>query len=440
MTAVPSQPDGLDAGCNPDVGLVLAGGGARGAYEIGALSVLLPHLEGRGERPGIVLGTSIGALNGTYLGATSHLPAHESIESGIETWRGVDYEDILGPLLSVQGGGRLLMYFGELLGLPKAKVKSLLDTTPMAPTLRGIIPFTKLARNVDAGVLASVAVVATSYATAESVVFHHSRPAVTVAPDTKRAIRYAPTRLTDVHVQASAAIPVAFPAIRVTKPASVSGWYGDGGTRLNTPIKPALKLGAKRVVVIGLNSSAVPAQQVGGQPDVFDGAAQFLQALLADQLAQDVATLTTVNEQLGARAARDGAAADGAQESVPYIFVAPRDRLTVGRLAADVYREHLSSLRAKVRARDLAALGHVLDAGSSPVRGELLSFLFFAREFVDALLDLGRRDAERWLATSHDDGPWRLGEPPPPEAAARRRGGTRRRPRPSRESAGRRQT
>jgi len=393
------------------VGLVLAGGGARGAYEIGALSALLPALERRRERPGIVLGTSIGALNGTFIGATAHLPARESIEAGIETWRDVAFDDILGPLISARGTGRLLLYFGELLGVPRTKVSSLLDTAPLAPTLRKIIPFDQLARNIDAGVLASVAVVATSYATADSVVFHHSRPARRVPHDARRAIRYAPTRLTEVHVRASAAIPAAFPAVRVGKPATVSGWYGDGGTRLNTPIKPALKLGAKKVVVIGLNSSAPPPRPVPGQPDVFDGAAQFLQALLGDQLAQDVATLTSANRQLKGRPARAGDG-DDLHEPVPYIFVAPDDRLTVGRLAAEIYRKHFSGVRAKVRSRDLAALGHIIDADSSPVRGELLSFLFFAREFVDALIELGRQDAERWLAGTHDDGPWRYGEPP----------------------------
>lgn len=409
---------------------MLAGGGARGAYEIGALSVLLPYLERRGERPGIVLGTSIGALNGAYVAATSDLPAKESIEGGIEQWRDVRYEDLLGPLLSARELGRLLLYFGALLGLPRAKVASLLDTAPLAPTLRRIIDFDRLARNVDAGAISSVAVVATSYATAESVVFHHSHRKQRVAHDAKRAIRYVPTPLSAVHVQASAAIPAFFPAIKVSKPAAASGWYGDGGTRLNTPIKPALKLGAERVVVIGLNSSAVPAKPVPGQPDVFDGAAQFVQALLADQLAQDVFTLTSHNRE--AAGGRPPDATQGAHEQVPYIFVAPSDRLTVGRLASEIYRKHFSSPRAKARARNLAALGHIVDAGASPVRGELFSFLFFAREFVDALVDLGRADAERWLAdmarehtsrqgaARHHDGPWRLGDPPQAAASPRR--------------------
>ena len=75
---------GLDGGCNPEVGLVLAGGGARGAYEAGALATLLPYLEQRGERPGVVLGTSIGALNGSFLAASAHVSVAESVDSLIK--------------------------------------------------------------------------------------------------------------------------------------------------------------------------------------------------------------------------------------------------------------------------------------------------------------------------------------------------------------------
>jgi NTE family protein len=97
---------------------------------------------------------------------------------------------------------------------------------------------------------------------------------------------------------------------------------------------------------------------------------------------------------------------------VPYIFVAPHDRLTVGELAARTFREHLSGVKALIRARDLVTLGTIIGAGRDAARGELFSLLFFATEFHDALIDLGRRDAERWLSTTHDDGPWRLGPPP----------------------------
>jgi NTE family protein len=401
----------LDAGCNPEVGLVLAGGAARGAYEAGALAVLLPYLEQRGERPGIVLGTSVGALNGSILAATAHVPATESLDRLLKVWREVQFSDIIGPVLSPRELGRVLRYAGGLLGIPRSRVPALLNAAPLHGTVRRLIDFDQLHRNVDQD-LVSLAVVATSYATGESVVFHQGPPGVAVQTDVRRAIRYVPSRVDRSHVQASGSIPAAFSATRIDEPSEAAGWYSDGGTRLNTPIKPALKLGAKRVVVIGLNSSAPPSEPESGQPDVYDGTAQVVQALLADPLAQDVATLSSVNREVvhpnGDRLPED------AHEPVPYIFVAPRDRLTVGQLAADVFRERLSGVKALIRARDLVTLGHILGAGNNAVRGELFSFLFFATEFHNALIDLGRRDAERWLSMTHDDGPWRLGAPPLP--------------------------
>ncbi len=391
---------------------MLAGGGARGAYEAGALSVLLPYLEQRGERPGIILGTSIGALNGSFLAATAHLSAIASLDRLVELWGEVQFSDIIGPLVSPPQVARALHYIGGLLRISHAQVPALLDTAALPGLLARLIDFDQLHDNVDRG-LVSLAVAATSYATGESVVFHEGPPGVAVPADVRRAIRYVPSRVEVSQVQASASIPVAFSATEITEPAEAAGWYGDGGTRLNTPIKPALKLGAKRVVVIGLNSSALPCDPQSGQPDVFDGAAQVVQALLADPLAQDVATLASVNRTLVEPEDAGGPSQD-AHEPVPYIFVAPRDRLTVGELAAAVFREHLSGVKAMIRARDMATLGHFLGAGHNAVRGEVFSALFFATEFHNALVDLGRRDAERWLSLTHDDGPWRLAAPPLP--------------------------
>jgi NTE family protein len=394
------RPIEANGASNPEIGLVLAGGGARGAYEVGVLSVLLPYLEARGERPGIIVGTSIGALNGAYLAATANLPASASIAGGVELWRKVRYRDIIDPLLSAGELGRVLRYLGELTGVPGAEVESLLDNSPMQRTVPDLIRFSQLRRNVEEGALSSVAVAATSYATGESVIFHHSREGVAPPVDRRRAIRYEATRLTDRHVRASAAIPVFFPAVEVTEPAGTAGWYGDGGTRLNTPIKPALKLGARKVVVIGLNSSVTPDDPTPDRPDVFDGAAQLVQALLADQLAQDVATLAAHNEDLAGRSG-------GEREPIPYVFLAPRDRFDVGQLASDVYRREFGGLRAKLESRDLAALGHIVAAGRNAVRGDLFSFLFFDESFTGALLDRGQADAKRLLEAVGDGDPWR---------------------------------
>jgi NTE family protein len=403
------MPDAAQPGDRRErIGLVLAGGGARGAYEVGALAALAPALAARGQSPNIVVGTSIGALNGAFLAARAHQPLETTAAAGLEMWRELRWGDALRPLLSPSELGRLLGAGAMLAGLPGADLSGLLDPSPLRDTLGRFVAFERIARNVKDGALSAAAVVATAYATTRSVVFHHGGPAL--GPDLVRAIDYVATPLAPEHVLASAAIPGAFPAVEIRRPRVARGFYGDGGVRLNAPLKPALALGADRVVVIGLNSSMTPAQ-APRRPDAIDGVAQLLQVVLADQLAEDVATLAAVNETLapaGPSAARDGTHRAG-RRRIPYIFIAPGDRLEIGRLARDVYKRHFAGVGGVVRDTNLALLGRIVNADRSAIHGELLSYLLLAREFVDELIALGRRDAERWLEARHDAGLWQVG-------------------------------
>ena len=113
------------------------------------------------------------------------------------------------------------------------------------------------------------------------------------------AIDYVATRLDDQHVRASAAIPILFPPVRVEHPREARGWYFDGGTRLNTPIKPALDLGAERLIVIATDSVAEPSKRPGRHdsepPDFGDGALQVLQGMLVDPVGEDMRILGNIN-------------------------------------------------------------------------------------------------------------------------------------------------
>lgn len=375
---------------------------------MGVLSVLAPVLEQRGERIEIIVGTSAGGINAAYLAANAHRPLSEAVAGGIEVWRGLRYRDAMRSLLSAAALGKLARFIGTCLSLPVRAVSSLIDTAPLQRTLKRVIAFDRIAANLadESTPLRAVGVVATSYASGRSIVFHQGGR--TPPTDEQRAIDYVAAQLTDVHVMASGAIPVVFPAVEVTDPASCRAWYGDGGSRLNAPLAPALALGAGRVIVIGLNSARPPAElPAATRPDIFDGASSLL-SVLADQLTTDVANLIELNQTL---AHGDGAGGDGPREAIPYIFVVPSDRATIGTIAVDVYKRHYKSIRAILRSPDLALLGRITDATRNPMHGELFSYLFVAREFVDELIELGRADAQRWLDAEHDQRPWRVYRP-----------------------------
>lgn len=388
------------------VGLVLAGGGARGAYEAGALSVLLPALEQRGERPAILIGTSAGALNVSFLAATANLPADHVMQTALGIWASVRWREVARQLLSAASLSRLAAYLGEFLGIPGSRLESLLDPAPLRATLRERVDFAQLAENVDAGLVASAAVVATSALTGRSVVFQSGGP--TLRPDRRRGIDYVSTALNEDQVLASAAIPTVFPAVHVQQPAAARGWYFDGGTRLNTPIKPALALGAERVVVIGVDSLATGPATLAGErrPDALEAAGQTLLGLLDDQLRADLLTLQTINELVASGAGHG----EGGKRRIPYIVIAPARRDEIAARALRVVREHYSGLLSSLRSPDVALLSRAVAGGADERHAALISFLLFAPEFTRALIDLGRQDATRWLDAEHDfEGPWQIG-------------------------------
>lgn len=386
------------------VGLALAGGGARGAYEAGALSVLLPALEARGQLPRILVGTSVGALNTAFMAGAAHEPLRETIARALSIWRTMSWSEVVGDLASAGSLVRVADYLGGVLGVPGARLESLLDPSPLRRTLRERIDFGQITRNVEAGTLDAAAVVALSAASGRSVVFH--RGLSSPPTDTRRGIEYVATDLREEHVLASAAIPAIFPAVEIRQPPAVRGWYFDGGTRLNTPIKPALELGADRMIVIALGpvSATPPSPARDQRPDALDGAGQLLQAVLTDQLIQDVQTLARRNQLASQAQARP----PGLRQ-IPYILIAPERSDSIAELALRVFREAYSGALRSLRSPNLALLGRLIESGTDARHADLLSFLFFAPEFADALIELGQQDAQRWIDSPHDaDELWQL--------------------------------
>src|SRR4051794_12318008 len=192
------------------VGLVLAGGGARGAYEVGALSVLLPELEQRGEQPRILVGTSIGALNTAFLAAAADRPAAEAIEQGRWVWLETAFRDVAAPALSPRSAWRFIKAGASLLTPNGVSLESVLDPAPTAAPRRGLRPWERIAASLSSGALEAGAVAAPSASSSRAVVFHQGGPAL--EPDRKRRIDFVATAIGEQHVAASAAIPAFFPA------------------------------------------------------------------------------------------------------------------------------------------------------------------------------------------------------------------------------------
>ncbi len=287
----------MSAGDQENVGLVLAGGGVRGAYEAGALSVLLPHLEARGERPTVLVGTSVGGLTATYLASVAHLGADEAVAGLLERWRGLSKGAVIRPIVRRQAPETIIRYTAEFLGVPGVRLPALLDSAPLAATLDSWIDWRQLRHNVGSGALDAVGVVATSVSSGRSTVFVEGRSEDELFDS--YGIDYVPVRLGNAHVRASAAIPTFFPAVWVDSPRMARGWYYDGGTRLNTPIKPILDLDADRLVLVATDaidrSRDDRARDPDFVPDYADGALELIQATLVDPLMHDVRMLGKIN-------------------------------------------------------------------------------------------------------------------------------------------------
>jgi len=412
------------------VALVLSGGGARGAYEAGALSTLLPALEERGERPTLFVGTSVGAINSSFLASAAGKPASDAAAGLLARWRTVDKGRVVRPILTRQAPLSFLRYAGSILSLPNVRLPSLLDPRPLERRLARWIDWAAIPRNVQVGSLDGLVVVATAAHSGRSVAFVEGASGVPLHHS--HAIRYVRASIAAEHVRASAAIPILFPPVRITTPREAAGWYFDGGTRLNTPIKPSLDLGAGRVVVISPQSVAdYPADEDhrgSDPPDFGDGALHVLQASLVDPLIEDLRMLGNVNaffaepEQAPQAQRYREARGKPPYRPVPYLFIAPGRRGAIGELAMSVFHERYGGVKG-LRSPDYPLLNRLL-GGESPTHGELLSYLFFDPEFLEALATMGRDDARHRLKTMPGaEDPWRLARldafTPPPAVASR---------------------
>lgn len=358
-----------------DLALVLSGGGARAVYQVGALRAvaeIVPEL-----RFSIITGVSAGAINAVYLAAHPG-PLSDAVDGLAAQWSRLRSENVYrvrpGHLLRDTLRLAIDAITGRRGGRPA--MEGLLDMSPLRGFLATCVELEGIRRNITAGRLRAAALSATSYTNGCTVTFVEGAPDV---PMWTRAQRYAlRAGLTLDHVLASSAIPVVFPAVRLA-----DGFYGDGSVRQSAPLAPAIHLGAKRLLAVGMRAEP-PSASSGGTieyPSVAEVLGLMLHSIFLDALDADAERLERINRTLSLF-----------PEGVPR-------RAEVNRVALYMLRP---SRNLGAMARDYPSqlprfVGPIVRAigGRRERAADFLSYLMFSPPYTMDLMELGYEDTLR---------------------------------------------
>ena len=376
--------------------IVTAGAGARGAYEAGVLSRVLPRLlDDERETKIVLVGTSAGAINTAIMAGHADQGAGVVAEKLGTTWGSLTVDKIFEGKI-----GPLFEYAAQAIGIKRAHSYALLDTGPLRKTVTdgGYVDWVNLRSRFSGTWLKAAGIVATKVSTGESVVFVEGLGAGVPAPNASRGIVYRDVALGPAHVLASAAIPIAFSSIEVNP----GEWFVDGGVRLNTPIAPAIDLleavdpdGENRVIIVStepdpdLSATGSSRPMTERQPDILDEAASIMYSALVDRVAEDVLSLRQVNAVIKATAGPSSAAAQGADADfrvIKHCYFGPPSRGNIASEAGNVFEQGSQPLVLKILSHAIGNQGKTHD--------ELLSFLFFDSTFLKSLFAMGQRDAD----------------------------------------------
>jgi len=379
-------------------GLVLLGGGARAAYQVGVLKGIagLLRKEIASARADIthwanpfpiLVGTSAGAINAAALAcrADNFFAAVDELERVWQDFRAehVYRADALGVLRTGARWLTLLSIGWTVRRSMKLRPKSLLDNTPLRALLERAIDLEGVGRAIERGHLRALAVTASGYTTGRHVTFYQSKHAFPIPVKLQRVSRH--TRIEFDHLMASSAIPFVFPAVPLHvnggQPAAVEH-CGDGAMRQIAPISPAIHMGAERVLVVGAGQLGAPGAlseiDTAAYPSLAQIAGHALSTIFLDALASDIERLERLN-----RVARELTREQRQAlrlKPVDALVIAPSQRLDL--LAS----EHAHALPAPVRAL-LEALGVHGHNGAA-----LASYLLFESGYTRRLIDLGCAD------------------------------------------------
>jgi NTE family protein len=362
-------------------GLVLTGGGARAAYQVGVVRALA-EIAVPGQIPfDVIAGISAGAINGVALatGAEDFQTATERLRA---TWSQLTPDRVFrtGALRLASIGSRWIrdLSAGGLLG--KSGINFLLDSSPLRRLVAKDIPIGRMRRHLRAGRLRGVAVSATNYHTGSGVTFFEG--AQDIEPWTRSTRIGERARITVDHVMASAAIPVFFP------PVALGGsFYGDGCVRMNYPMSPAIHLGAERILAVSVRHLRPPSEtaerEVRAKTDripLSEIIGVLLNSVFLDSLDSDLERMERMNRTLALVPHEKLSRSDLDVRPIPSLLLRPSQDL--GRLAADEYGRFPGMLRYLLKG-----------IGASGQAGEdLLSYLAFEPIYIQRVMELGFAD------------------------------------------------
>ena len=363
--------------------LILSGGGARAAYQVGvlrAVSDILPDLHNPFP---IICGTSAGAINAAALAAHDG-EFHEAAHALANTWKSLEIDQVFktgwGSLLG--GAAKVLLSFMNQ-GIGKDKPLALLDNSPLRVLLAQLINFDNIQTRIDRGDLEALCITALGYSSGESVNFFQGQPEL---PGWRRYRRVGtPAKMTLDHLMASSAIPIVFPTVRINKE-----YFGDGAMRQMAPISSALHLGADRIFIIGVSGNRYrgPWGAAGKKlvtpkhsPSIAQILGQMFNSAFIDALEGDIEHLERVNDLLNLSPKERDSNTEHLRP-VDTLIISPTKPLD--KIAGRRVRSLPPAIRYFMRSSGATARGGGAAAAS---------YLLFSHEYCDELMDLGYQDA-----------------------------------------------